>query len=173
MLNKQRYRHITNLLLLSTILVLGATFYLEHIQGLQPCPLCLMQRFSIFLFGILCLIGLCVSTLKHAKKIVAAQILVILMGLFFAGRQLWLQSLPVDETPMCMPGLEALVHYFSWDQVLKALFWGTGECSEVTWRGFGLSMPGWSACYFLSLLVICFSLYWVIHRSVKQLGESQ
>lgn len=171
MLNKQRYRHMINLLLLSTILVLGATFYLEHIQGLQPCPLCLMQRFSIFLFGILCLIGLCVPTLKRAKQIVMAQMVVILMGLFFAGRQLWLQSLPLDETPMCMPGLEALVHYFSWDQVLKALLWGTGECSEVTWRWLGLSMPGWSACYFASLFVICVVLYSMIYRSLKQVGD--
>lgn len=171
MLNKQRYRHITSLLSLSTILVLGVTFYLEHIQGLQPCPLCLMQRFSIFVFGLLCFVGLCAPTLKRAKTIVISQMMVLCMGLFFAGRQLWLQSLPVDQTPMCMPGLEALVRYFSWDQVLKALFWGTGDCSEVTWRWLGLSMPGWSACYFLSLLSICALLYWAIQKHLKQLGE--
>ena len=172
MFNKQRYRNIQSLLLLSTILVLGTALYLEHIQGLQPCPLCLMQRLATFLFGTLCLIGMCLSTLKRAKHVAFAQIIITAMGLFFAGRQLWLQSLPVDQAPICMPGFEALVRYFSWDQVLKALFWGTGECGEVTWRWLGLSMPGWSAIYFLIILMVSSVVFWKINSSLNDVGST-
>ena len=172
MLSKRLYRNIQSLLLLSTILVLGTALYFEHIQGLQPCPLCLMQRLCTFLFGTLCLMGMCLSTLKRARHVAAAQMILTLAGLFFAGRQLWLQSLPVDQTPVCMPGFEALIHYFSWDQVLKALLWGTGECGEVTWRWLGLTMPGWSALYFLAMFIVCSIVFWNAGRSLDDLGRA-
>ena len=169
MFNKQRYRNIQSLLLLSTILVLGTALYLEHIQGLQPCPLCLMQRLATFLFGTLCLIGMCLSTLKRAKHVAFAQIIITAMGLFFAGRQLWLQSLPVDQAPACMPNLDMLVHYFSKTQVLTALLWGTGDCADVSLRYFGLSIPVWSLVYFVTMFAVSGFVFWSLGRRVAEI----
>ena len=167
MLSKRVYRNIQSLLLLSTILVLGIAFYFEHVQGLQPCPLCLMQRLCTFIFGFFCLMGMFLLTLKRAKHIAVIQMGVTLAGIFFVIFQLWLQSLPPDQTPVCMPAFDALVHYFSWDQVLKALLWGTGECGEVTWRWLGLSMPGWSAVYFVLMFLVSGLVFWFASRTGK------
>ena len=151
-MSKRDYRLFQGLLLLLTLLTMVASFYLQYMRGLQPCPLCIMQRFCAFILLFFCLMGLRTATLKLSKWVCSLQIFFSLAGLFFASRQLWLQSLPSDKVPACMPGLDILIHYFPWQNVAKALFWGAGDCAEVTWQFLGLSLPAWSMLYFLIIL---------------------
>ena len=153
-MNKPIYRNIQNLLLLVTIFILTSALYFEYGKGLQPCPLCLMQRFCTFLFGFFCLIGLCLSSLRRARRVSVFQMVFALCGIYFASRQIWLQSLPVDQTAACMPSLDILMHYFSKTQVLTALFWGTGDCAEASWSFLGLSIPVWSTIYFITMFLV-------------------
>lgn len=153
-MKRMTYRNIQNFLLFFTILALVFAFYSEYVEKLQPCPLCLMQRFCAFLFGLLCLTGLALRTLHRARIIAIIQVIVALLGFYFASRQLWLQSLPVTEAPSCLPGLDAMIYYFPLSVVLKAFFWGTTDCSEVTWRWLGLSMPIWAAVYFIIMAIV-------------------
>ncbi len=153
-MNRMTYRNLQHAMLFFTIFVLVYAFYSEYAQKLEPCPLCVMQRFCAFVFGFLCLVGLALRTLRRARLLALLQIGVACAGVYFASRQLWLQSLPVNEAQMCMPGLNALVSYFSIDTILKAFFWGSHECSEVTARWFGLSIAGWSAIYFVLMLLV-------------------
>jgi len=153
-MKRMTYRNIQNILLFVTILVLVFAFYFEYNQKLQPCPLCLMQRFCAFLLGFFCLVGLGLRSLHRARLVAIVQIVFASLGLFFASRQLWLQSLPLDQTPACMPGLDALIHYFPLSVVLKTFFWGSSECSDVTWRWLGLAMPGWAAIYFGLMVIV-------------------
>lgn len=166
-MSKRVYRNIQSLLLFATIIVLTVGFYFEYGKGLQPCPLCLMQRLCTFLFGMFCLMGLCLGTLKRARTVAVLQMLMTAAGIFFAGRQIWLQSLPVDKTPACMPSLDMLIHYFSKTQVLQALLWGTGDCADVTWRWLGLSMPAWSALYFVGMLLASATIFWSLGRRMQ------
>ncbi len=48
-MSKRTYRQIQGLLLLITVFVLFASFYFQYVLGLEPCPLCLMQRICVFL----------------------------------------------------------------------------------------------------------------------------
>ena len=168
MMSKRAYRYTQSLLLFSAIVVVALTFYFEYAKGLEPCPLCLMQRLSAFLFGTFCLMGMTLGTLRRARSVAVLQLFFAGFGLFFATRQMWLQSLPADQAPMCMPGLDVLMRYFSWDVVLKALFWGTADCGEVTWRWLGLSMPTWSALYFLAVLIASGLIFWRIGKSLTE-----
>jgi len=152
-MNKQPYRTVQSLLLLLTSLVLGIAFYLQYFQGLQPCPLCIMQRFCTFLLLLFCFWGLYVSTTKWRRNVGVFQLVFAIAGLFFAVRQLWLQSLPVGQAPACIPDLGVLLRYFPVRDLLHALFLGTRDCGEVTWKLLGLSMPAWAALYFLIMLV--------------------
>ncbi|MDF1758215.1 MAG: disulfide bond formation protein B [Legionellaceae bacterium] len=153
-MKKTTYKNTQNGLLLFTILVVVSAFYLENVFDLRPCPLCIMQRFCILLLGFFCFVALGLKSLKRARFIAIIQSIFSILGLYFASRQIWLQSLPVDESQMCMPGLEALVHYFSPAVIIKAFFWGSSECSEVSWRFIGLSMPEWAAIYFSIMTAI-------------------
>ncbi len=153
-MTKHLYRRLQNGLLLFTGLVIGATFYLQYIGGIEPCPLCLMQRFCALILFVICIVGVCQSTLVHTKGIAGLQIVFAMMGLLIAFRQLWLQHLPLGQAPGCIPDFSVLIHYFPWKDVVHALFWGAGDCAEVTWRWLGLPMPAWSAVYFLTMLVV-------------------
>ena len=153
-MTKPTYRNIQNVLLLVSIFVLAIALYFEYGKGLQPCPLCLMQRLCTFLFGLFCLIGLRLTAVQRARRLVVFQMIFTACGVYFAGRQVWLQSLPMDQAPACMPSLDMLVHYFSKTQVLTALFWGSGDCAEVSWRFWGLSIPAWSVIYFIALFLV-------------------
>lgn len=146
-MNKRTYRKIQTLLTLISLFVLFSSLYFQYGLNLHPCPLCLMQRLCVFL--LLGLMGLSLGTVKKAHFVSLAQIIIAGAGVFFSVRQLWLQSLPAGKAPACMPGLDVLIHYFPWQTVAHALLWGDGDCSEVTWTMLGISMPGWSALYFL------------------------
>ena len=168
-MTRTAYRTIQILLTLITLAVLIASFYFQYVKGLQPCPLCLMQRFCIFMLLMFGLMGLTLSTLKRARLVAVLQIVFAVAGVFFASRQLWLQSLPAGQTPACMPGLDVLIHYFPWQDVLRALVWGAGDCAEINWQWLGLSMPGWSLLYFLFMLVISALLFLRLKPTVNHL----
>jgi disulfide bond formation protein DsbB len=153
-MSKRTYRRLQGLLLLVTLLVLGSAFYLQYMKGLLPCPLCVMQRFFAFLFAMVCIMGLSLSTHRRASIVTLLQMVFSAAGLFFAARQLWLQSLPINELPACLPGLDILMRYFPWQDVAHALLWGTSDCGEVNWQFLGLSMPAWAALYFLAMFLL-------------------
>ena len=75
-------------------------------------------------------------------------------GLAMAGRQLWLQSLPADQVPACGPSVDYMLDVLPWMEVLTTALKGTGDCAEVTWRFLGLSIPGWTAIFFLLLVIV-------------------
>ncbi|BCA96838.1 disulfide bond formation protein B 1 [Legionella antarctica] len=156
-MRKITFKKIQLFLVLVTFIVLFASFYFEYFLGLRPCPLCIMQRVCVFL--LLGLMGLSLGTLKKAHLICLIQVVISCTGLFFSLRQLWLQSLPAGKAPACMPDLDVLIRYFPWQTVARALFWGAGDCAEVTWSMAGISMPGWVALYFLFMALTGLVLY--------------
>ncbi|CEG55802.1 disulfide bond formation protein B [Legionella fallonii] len=156
-MNKLTYKRIQLFLVFATVFVLFASLYFQYYLGLHPCPLCIMQRLCVFL--LLGVLGLSLNTLRKAHFVCLLQILISCAGLYFAARQLWLQSLPAGKAPACMPGLDVLIRYFPWTDVARALFLGAGDCAEVVWSMFGVSMAGWSALYFLFMAVMSLFLF--------------
>lgn len=157
-MRKLTYRRVQTFSALLTLFVLFMSFYFQYIIGLMPCPLCIMQRVCVFL--LLVVMSLSFSTKRKAHRVSLLQILIAGAGLFFSLRQLWLQSLPAAQVPACMPGLDILIRYFPVKTVIQTLFWGTGDCAEVTWTFWRISMPGWTALYFGLIIVLGFFLFW-------------
>ncbi len=147
----KNYYKIQSLLLLITGFVFLASLYLQYVNGLEPCPLCLMQRLCVFLLLLLLSVSL---KLNYSRSLCGGQFVIAAAGLFFSLRHLWLQSLPSTAAPACMPGLDVLIHYFPWQTVAQSLLWGTGDCAESSWNFLGITLPGWSALYFLCVLVL-------------------
>jgi disulfide bond formation protein DsbB len=165
-MTKRLFRYAQALLLLFTLFVVAASFYFQYVKGLQPCPLCIMQRASAFLIGMFCLMGMLLSTLRKGRLVTIMQMFFSAAGLFFVCRQLWLQSLPPEQTPACMPGFDILMRYFPWQDVMHALFWGAGDCAEVNWKWLNLTMPAWAGIYFVVILMSAGFMYWRLGRSL-------
>ncbi len=159
------YSKLQYLIFSISLLVLGASFYLQYVKGFEPCPLCLMQRLCVIFIIALSAIGLYRHELAHSKSLVGIQLIVVGAGLFFAMRQLWLQSLPGDQIPACLPGLSVLIHYFPWQHTVHALFWGSGDCTKIKWTLLGLSLPMWSAFYFFFIGFASSLLFYMLNRT--------
>ncbi len=147
------YRTWQIFLTLLSVGMLLSSYYLEYKKGFSPCPLCIMQRFCALILFILSLFGMHLRTVNRQRWLSGSQVLIALAGLFFALRQLWLQSFST-QAPACMPGLDVLIRYFPWKDVLQALVWGAGDCAEVSWQLLGLSIPAWASFYFLAVLIV-------------------
>ncbi len=150
----QEIRLSIALLAVSGLIMLLAAYYFQYILNMEPCPLCLMQRLCIVLFIIAAAVAVWVQSPKARQNALSVAIFTVLAGLFFAGRQIWLQSLTDTEVPACMPGLDVLIKYFPWKDVAHALFWGAGDCAEVDWQFLGLSMAAWVGIYFVSIALV-------------------
>lgn len=87
------------------------------------------------------------------RRVLIFQLLIGIAGIYFSGRQLWLQTLPADQLPACLPGMSVLLQYFPWKDILQAMFLGAADCGEITWQWLGLSMPAWSALYFSAFVI--------------------
>ncbi len=135
--------------------LMGMALYLELVKGLAPCPLCIMQRVMIIGMGLVFLI----AALQRASRFVQIVYGVLLLmlasaGLFFAGRQIWLQHLPAGQVPACGPDLAFMLKHFPLSETVQVLFRGTGDCAKVVWTLWGMSIPEWSFVAFLGLGVL-------------------
>jgi protein dithiol:quinone oxidoreductase len=153
-MTKRSFRLCQNSISFLTVFAIFFAFYLQYGLGLQPCPLCLMQRGCAFVFLFLCLLALFLKSIARAKHVVLFQIIFSALGLFFASRQLWLESMTTPETAACLPGIEMLMRYFPWRELVHLFLWGSNSCGEVAWRAYGLSMAAWSAMYFGVMFLI-------------------
>ncbi len=132
--------------------LLGFGYYLQFAQGLEPCPLCITQRFFLFCCGVIALIAL-----LHRPGLVGTRVYAVLGALFalvgsgFSSRQLYLQSLPEDQVPACGPSIDFIFQTFPLAEALGILLRGNGNCAEVSWTFLSLSIPGWTLIAFLAL----------------------
>jgi protein dithiol:quinone oxidoreductase len=132
-------------------LLLGSGYYLQYVDGLDPCPLCHVQRAFYYLVGAAFLAGAFHGRLFPAYGSLAA--LFAVGGIGTAGRQVWLQHLPPDKVPQCGPDLEFMLRNLPLSRTLEKLFTGTGECAVVEWTFLGLSIAEWSLIWFGALFV--------------------
>ena len=135
--------------------LLCAALFMEHVMGLAPCPLCMMQRLWIAIVGLIIY-----ASLLHNPRLGIYPLLGMLasvVGGGFSIRQLWLQSLPADQVPACGPDLQYMLDAFPLSDVLVAMTSGTGDCATVSWSLLGISIPGYVLAGFVVLFVLCFA----------------
>jgi disulfide bond formation protein DsbB len=148
-------RDINVIVFCGCVALMGIALYFEHIEGLEPCYLCVMQRVMVITTGLIAL----VAALHHpgAAGIRIYGTLTALSatgGGLFSIRQLWLQSLPKDQVPACGPSLDYMIDVFPLFDVVVMLIQGDGSCAEILWSFLGISMPGWVLVAFIGLLLI-------------------
>lgn len=133
---------------------LAFAFVLEYAFGLEPCPLCWLQRFAMFGVAVFCLPGLLHGPAGVGRWIYAGlAILAAAVGAGIAGRHVWLQGLPADQVPACGPGLDYLTDIMPLTEVLKVVLRGDASCANIEAAFLGLSLPAWTLVGFVALIV--------------------
>lgn len=143
--------------------LLGYGYYLQYVDGLEPCPLCMVQRGFFYV-----LIAVFVAAALHAPQRLGKWIYAALIVLFAAGgaatagRQVWLQHLPADKVPQCGPDLFFMLENMPLSRTLQKLIQGSGECAAVDWKFLGLSIAGWSLVWFIAFAA--YALWLAVQR---------
>ena len=150
------YRLLNTILFLGSVIGMSFALYLEHVVGLEPCPLCVFQRVGLIGMGIFSLIALIHNPASTwlRKTYMVLSTLAISWSVGVAARHVWLQSLPPDQVPSCGPGLDYLVEALPFKAVLEQVLSGSGECAEIDWVFLGHSLPVWSLVFFMVLFII-------------------
>jgi|SRR5690554_1415704 len=149
------YRQTAAALFLVPAALLSFGYYLQFVEGLEPCPLCMTQRICFYMVAIFALLSL-LGTRSLLWQRISNGLLTLsaVTGLLVAGRQLWLQSLPADQVPACGPSFEFIIQTFPLSEALAIMFKGTGDCAAVDWTFLGLSIAAWSFICFSGLLLV-------------------
>lgn len=132
--------------------LLAFGLYLQHVKGIEPCPMCIMQRYALAACG---LIGLVAGLHNPRGKAIYAYSGLLaaaaLAGGGVAARQSWIQWFP-PAVSECGPGLEYMLESFPLSSALPMIFRGAGDCSVVDWTFLGLSIANWSLLCFATIL---------------------
>ena len=89
-------RRVLALVAVGCIAMLAFGLYLQHVVGLEPCPMCIVQRYALALVAVVAGITAFFST-KWLIMVGSAKTLIFAgFGAFVAARQSWLQWYPPE-----------------------------------------------------------------------------
>ena len=156
-------RHLLLTGFLISVLLIAYALYTEHVLGLEPCPLCILQRVAVIALGLSFLLLALRPPQRKQAKLLASLLLMMISsaGVGIAARHVWIQNLPPDKVPGCGPGLDFMMANFPLSEVLEMVFSGSGECAEISWSFAFLSMPAWVIIW---LIVLGSFGVWSIHQ---------
>jgi disulfide bond formation protein DsbB len=147
-----------------TAMVLTAIFYFQEELGLDPCPMCILSRYTFIAIAAVALVGAIHGPQGIALKAYAA--IVALLGLTGVGislRHSYLQHFP-PKMESCGADLEFILNTMPFTAAFPRIFAGTGSCSKVDWRFLGLSIPEWAGVWFLAFAI---AVLWMAFRKPK------
>jgi protein dithiol:quinone oxidoreductase len=149
---------------LTCVALLAFGLYLQHVVGLVPCPMCIVQRYALVLIAVCA--ALTGATGRKGLQITGSLVLAVLavLGAYVAARQSWLQWYP-PEVVSCGRDLYGMIETFPLQRVIPMLFRGSGDCTKVDWTFLGGSIANWSFLWFCSMALTGAALAWRQARS--------
>lgn len=160
MLNRWSVRQIMLAMCLACLGLLAFGLYLQHVVGLEPCPMCIVQRYALLLIAVLA--GLAAATPRRGLQRTSSVLIVLLAGsgAFVAARQSWLQWYP-PQVVSCGRDFYGMIESFPLQRAIPMIFKGSGDCAAVDWSFLGGSIANWSFVCFVLIGVAAATL---LHR---------
>ncbi len=135
---------------LACVGLLAFGLYLQHVVGLEPCPMCIVQRYAMVLIALVAAAA-AVASGRRAQLAGSALLLPLAgFGAFVAARQSWLQWYPPEQVS-CGRDFYGMIETFPLQRAIPMIFKGSGDCSKVDWTFLGLSIANWSFLCFVAL----------------------
>lgn len=149
--------------------MLAFGMYLQHVQGLEPCPMCIVQRYALVLVGVFAALAAFTRRSGLQKSWAVLGLLAAGGGAFTAARQSWLQWYP-PELGSCGRDIYGMIESFPLRRAIPMIFQGSGDCSAVDWTFLGLTIANWGFVWF-AIFAVVFALLLVRRASGPTLGQ--
>ncbi|HMB10024.1 disulfide bond formation protein B [Saliniramus sp.] len=151
------HRGIALAIALVSFATVAAALWFEHVAGLQPCLLCLYQRWPYY-----AAIPLALAITLLARQPGPARVGLALIGLIFlAGAGLALYHVGVEMGVFIGPtgcGGEAAARATDMNDFMRQLETvRVIDCSQPAWIFLGISMAGWNAVISFAIALIAFA----------------
>ncbi len=159
MLSRLRVREVMMAVAVVSLGLLGFGLYLQHVVGLEPCPMCIVQRYAL---SVIVFMAAFVAVLNHRIIHRVGTGLVMAMagfGAFVAARQSWLQWYP-PEVASCGRDFYGMIEMFPLQRAIPMIFKGSGDCAKVDWTFLGGSIANWSFVWFFAIALVALVLLW-------------
>lgn len=150
-------RQVLLVICLGSVGLLAYGLYLQHVVGLEPCPMCIVQRYALVLVALAA--GITAAVAARTAHLVGAALLLLAAGFggFVAARQSWLQWYP-PEVVSCGRDFYGMIETFPLQRAIPMIFKGGGDCSKVDWTFLGGSIANWSFLCFAGISVVALFL---------------
>jgi disulfide bond formation protein DsbB len=150
-------RGVLALVCFGSFAMLAFGLYLQHVVGLEPCPMCIVQRYALLLVALVA--GLTAVWSGRLALFFGSGLLLLNAGFgaFVAARQSWLQWFP-PEIASCGRDFYGMIETFPLQRVIPMIFKGSGDCSVIDWTFLGLSIANWSFLSFAAISLIALAL---------------
>lgn len=150
------------------IAMLFAVVVLEKWVGLEPCPLCMIDRALVVILGVIFLVAALHNPGPLGQRLYnGAGLLVSAAGIAVCARHIWLQNLPPDQVPTCAPGLDYMLETLPMTETLQIIFSTSGECAKIDWSLLGFTLPEQTLAVFVGFAML--GLVQMFRKSPKSL----
>lgn len=138
--------------------LLAFGMYLQHVVGLEPCPMCIVQRYTLAGVAVLAVLAALLCRGRGAQVVASAGLVLVAgFGAFVAARQSFLQWYP-PEVASCGRDFYGMIEAFPLQRVIPMLFKGSGDCSAIDWTFLGLTIANWSFLNFSLIAAVALAL---------------
>ena len=148
------------------VVMLAFGLYLQHVVGLEPCPMCIVQRYALVLVAVVTGVTAFARGKGPLLAGSAVTLLVAGFGAFVAARQSFLQWYP-PEVASCGRDFYGMIETFPLQRVIPMIFKGSGDCTKIDWSFLGLSIANWSFLCFAGISLLMLALLMVQGRGAK------
>jgi disulfide bond formation protein DsbB len=150
-------RRVLALVSVVCVAMLAFGLYLQHVVGLEPCPMCIVQRYALILVALVT--GITAFTDRKGLLMTGSFVTLLLAGFgaFVAARQSFLQWFPPEEAS-CGRDFYGMIETFPLKRAIPMIFKGSGDCSKIDWTFLGLSIANWSFLCFAAIALVMLAL---------------
>ena len=125
-----------------------AILYMQEELGLEPCPMCVLSRYTFIAIGVVSLAAAIHGPRGAALKAYAIVVAVLgAVGIGISARHSYLQHFP-PKIETCGADLGFMIQNMPFSKAFPKIFAGTGSCTAVDWTFLGLSIPEWAGVWF-------------------------
>lgn len=158
-------RRLLGAVALACLAMLAFGLYLQHVVGLEPCPMCIVQRYALILVAVFSALGAWLGRTVSLQRLgLCLPLLCAAGGAFVAARQSWLQWYP-PEVASCGRDFYGMIETFPLKRAIPMIFRGSGDCTQVDWTFLGGSIANWSFVCFAGFVLLMLAMLWRSFRA--------
>jgi disulfide bond formation protein DsbB len=143
----QAPRRVLALISVACVAMLAFGMYLQHVVGLEPCPMCIVQRYALIAVAVFSGLASVRGNKGWWMTFAALAVVSAGFGAFVAARQSWLQWYP-PEIVTCGCDFYGMIENYPISRAIPMIFRGSGDCTAIDWTFLGGSIANWSFAWF-------------------------